>query len=470
MLTQGARLIQLAVRAADVVVLSAAFPIAYLMRDRMETETFPGLYPIRNYWPVLALTLLLWVVVSWATKVYDFYRTRPVTTELFRITRAMVIVACALSAMGFLTHQHGVSRLFIGLYFSFALLLLALDRFGMRLLARAMGRHGFNARRFAVVGCSEFARDVVRNIVRRAEWGYLFAGFIVDGEAPGPIAPHKILGPLEELPRVLRRHVVDEVVFALPRERLGAVEDGIRLCEEQGISARVCVDFFVQNLGKMTVDDSLDMPMLSFVTTPSDAVALAMKRAIDVVVSAIALMVLAPVFLAVSMAIMVDSPGPILFRQRRVGMNGRQFCFYKFRSMHEGAEECLGQLKAYNEAKGPVFKMRRDPRITRVGAFLRRTSIDELPQLWNVLLGEMSIVGPRPPLPAEVNQYESRHRRRLSMKPGITCLWQVSGRSNIAFDRWIELDLQYIDNWSLWQDVKILAKTVPAVLTGRGAR
>jgi lipopolysaccharide/colanic/teichoic acid biosynthesis glycosyltransferase len=171
----------------------------------------------------------------------------------------------------------------------------------------------------------------------------------------------------------------------------------------------------------------------------------------------------------VSIAIRLDSPGPVFFRQRRVGMNGREFTLLKFRSMYQDAQARLDALRARNEVSGPVFKMKDDPRVTRVGRFIRRTSIDELPQFWNVLRGEMSVVGPRPPIPSEVQQYERRHLRRLSVKPGITCTWQVSGRSSIGFDRWMELDLSYIDNWSLWHDVKILARTIPAVLTGRGA-
>ena len=468
MLKQNARLLQLGLRMADIAVLSGAFPLAYLARDRMQSGTFPGLYPIASYWPVLALTLLLWIAVSWMTNVYDSYRTHPVTTELFRLTRAMVIVAWAMTALGFLTHQHGVSRLLVGLYFVLGLLLLAIDRFVVRMTARAMGR-GFNMRRFAVVGCSELARDIVRSIQRQAKWGYEFAGFIAEGEPPGPLAPTKILGSLEDLPRLLKSHVLDEVIFAMRRDRWDEVEDGVRLCEEQGIAARVCVDFYVPGIGKMTVDDSLDVPTFSFTMTPSDAVALAAKRVLDIVLSATALVVLSPVFLAVALAIVLDSPGPILFRQKRVGMNGRLFWFYKFRSMHQDAEERLLELMAFNEAQGPIFKIRQDPRITRVGAFLRRTSLDEFPQFWNVLRGEMSIVGPRPPIPAEVQKYERWQRRRLSMKPGITCIWQVSGRSELGFDQWMELDLEYIDNWSLWHDLKILVKTVPAVLTGRGA-
>ena len=468
MLKQKARLLQLGVRMADVAVLTGAFPLAYLMRDRMQSGTFPGLNPIANYWPVVALTLLLWIVVSWATHVYDSYSTHPMTTELFRLTRAMVIVAWAMMALGFLTHQHGVSRLFVGLYFVLGLVLLVIDRAVVRMTARSLGR-GFNMRRFAVVGCSDFARAIVRNVQRQAKWGYEFAGFIVDGDPPGALVSTKILGSLDDLPRLLKGQVLDEVIFAMPRDRFDEVEKGVLLCQEQGISARVCFDFLVQGVAKMTVDDSLDVPTLSFTMTPSDAVALATKRVFDVVLSAAVLVLLSPVFIAVAIAIVLDSPGPILFRQKRVGMNGRGFWFYKFRSMHEDAEQRLQQLMALNEAEGPVFKIRRDPRITRVGALLRRTSLDEFPQFWNVLRGEMSIVGPRPPLPAEVQKYERWQLRRLSMKPGITCLWQVSGRSDLGFDRWMELDLHYIDNWSLWHDLEILARTVPAVLTGRGA-
>jgi exopolysaccharide biosynthesis polyprenyl glycosylphosphotransferase len=229
------------------------------------------------------------------------------------------------------------------------------------------------------------------------------------------------------------------------------------------------MDLFATRIATRVAEDLDGIPLLSLSTVPGDDAALAVKRAIDVVLSAAALLALSPLLLVTAVAIKLDSPGPVLFRQRRIGVNGREFRMVKFRSMHRDAEARLASLRALNEVSGPVFKIKRDPRITRVGRFIRRTSIDELPQFWNVLRGEMSIVGPRPHLPAEADQYQRRHVRRLSVKPGITCTWQVSGRSSIGFDRWMELDLAYIDSWSLWQDVKILARTIPAVLTGRGA-
>jgi exopolysaccharide biosynthesis polyprenyl glycosylphosphotransferase len=212
------------------------------------------------------------------------------------------------------------------------------------------------------------------------------------------------------------------------------------------------------------------IPMLAFVRTPTDVVALALKRAFDIVASALALAVLSPVLAAVAVAVKLESPGPVLFGQRRVGRNGRAFRMLKFRSMYVDAEARLDALRAQNEMSGPVFKMRNDPRVTRLGRFLRRSSLDELPQFWNVLKGEMSVVGPRPPVPSEVHEYKRWQRRRLSVRPGITCIWQISGRSNVDFDRWMELDLQYIDSWSLAGDIAICLKTIPAVLSARGAR
>jgi exopolysaccharide biosynthesis polyprenyl glycosylphosphotransferase len=209
------------------------------------------------------------------------------------------------------------------------------------------------------------------------------------------------------------------------------------------------------------------VPSIAFCPVPSDAMALFAKRAFDIAVSFVALAWLAPLLAAVALAIRIDSPGPVLFRQCRVGRNGRTFFVLKFRSMYQDAEQRLEALRSRNEMSGPVFKMANDPRVTRVGRFIRKTSIDELPQFWNVLRGDMSVVGPRPPLPREVAQYKPWQRRRLSVRPGITCTWQVSGRNDIDFDRWMELDLSYIDNWSLWRDFQIVAKTIPAVFHGR---
>ncbi|HTP30202.1 MAG TPA: sugar transferase [Anaeromyxobacteraceae bacterium] len=471
MLREQAKLVDTALRASDLTVLVGAFPLAYVIRDGLRSEWTGALYPITQYWPVLAVALLFWLGASSMCFVYQPYRTRPIRLELARLARAMLLVAVGITALGFLLRQRDLSRSFVVLYCACAWILLALNRLALRSIARAARRRGYNTRRFAVVGSGPIAAEVVERTVQHREWGIHFAGYVLDdhGDLAEPTAP--VLGRLSELPRILATEVVDEVLFAVPHQRFDKIEQALSTCEEQGIEAKIVINLFEGHRAQVSVQNINGLPVLAFTRTPSDAVALLAKRLFDVAVSATALIVLSPLFALVATAIRFHSPGPVFFRQRRVGMNGREFTLYKFRSMVVDAEEQLAGLRAYNEVGGPIFKMTNDPRVTRIGRFLRRTSIDELPQFWNVLRGEMSIVGPRPPLPEEVSNYQGWHRRRLSMKPGITCIWQVSGRSDVGdFDRWAKLDLQYIDSWSLWCDLKIFAKTIPAVLIGRGAR
>jgi exopolysaccharide biosynthesis polyprenyl glycosylphosphotransferase len=467
MLKRNARVIEASLRSLDVAGLAAAFPAAYAIRARLG-DGFPELLPLDRHWPLLAEALLLWIGVAAVVKVYEAYRRRPLTTEILRLAKALFVVGVGVAALGYAQKQDA-SRLLVAIYFALSFLTLSANRVVIRFIARSVRRRGYNTRRYAVAGSSPLAREIVRTMSAHPEWGFEFAGFVVDGPPPDALDHRKILGTLDELERVLKAAVLDEVIFVVPRERLSAIEEMVLACEERGVSARVCMDLFATRIATREVEDLDGIPLLSLSTVPNDVFALAAKRAIDLVLSAAALLVLSPLLLATAIAIKLDSPGPVLFRQRRMGVNGREFMLLKFRSMYRDAEARLEALLARNEASGPVFKIRDDPRVTRVGRFIRRTSIDELPQFWNVLSGEMSIVGPRPPIPSEVEKYQRRHLRRLSVKPGITCTWQVSGRSSIGFDRWMELDLHYIDNWSLWQDVKILARTIPAVLTGRGA-
>jgi len=464
------RAIEGGVRALDVACLAIAMPIAYSVRDQLVGLTRGGMYPLSAYWTALALTLFVWLATSWVFQVYQTFRTQSVFTELGRIASAMGVLALGVAAsVFFLRGQQDVSRLFLGLYFSIATALIMGNRLALRYLARELRRRGYNTRMFAVVGSGELAREVVDTVAQHPEWGLQFAGHILEDDAVREVPRNLVLGRVSQLGQVLDDNVIDEVVFAVPRERLANVEPAFYLCEEQGVGSRVCLDLFTQGRSRISLGEMEGLPMLSFTRAPTDEVALAAKRAFDLLSGGLALLLLSPVLLATAAAIKLDSRGPVFFRQRRVGLNGRPFTMLKFRSMHTDAEARLESLRAHNEASGPVFKMRNDPRITRVGRFIRKTSIDELPQFLNVLTGEMSIVGPRPPIPAEVRQYKRWQRRRLSVKPGITCTWQVSGRSNIDFDQWMELDLEYIDHWSLWKDIQICFKTIPAVLSSRGA-
>jgi exopolysaccharide biosynthesis polyprenyl glycosylphosphotransferase len=282
--------------------------------------------------------------------------------------------------------------------------------------------------------------------------------------------PAKLLGTTVEIERVLREHVVSEVYIAGNGwSQRDAMQACIRTCERFGIpfALPVC-DFRLDRARPVDADVAKD-GYVHYASVRARPIQRAMKRAIDVVVSATALLLLAPVLIAAALLVKLTSRGPVLFRQERVGLHARAFHMLKLRSMVMGAEKMRTHLLGKNEQSGPVFKLGRDPRVTPVGRFLRKYSIDELPQLINVLRGEMSIVGPRPPLASEVARYEAWQRRRLSVRPGLTCVWQVSGRNRIAFDEWMYLDMQYIDNWSLAQDVGLIMKTVPVVLTGRGA-
>ncbi len=426
--------------------------------------------PLSDYWPFLAFTLLAWIAATWFFRVHESFRTRSVWPEIGRIARAVATVALLqIAAIFFLRLHEDVSRLFFGTYFALTFALLATSRIVLRRVAHLTRRNGHNLRVFAVVGSGDLASDVVKTVEEHPEWGMQFAGHILDGQGAGNPRPEFVLGTLAQLGQILDDNVIDEVIFAVPRERLAHIEGAFLLCQEQGAGARVCLDLFDVRGSRMAMGDMDGLPMLSFTSAPTDEVALLFKRAFDVLSSGVALLLLSPAFLATALAVKLDSPGPIFFRQTRVGKNGRPFKMLKFRSMHIDAEARLESLRAQNEASGPVFKMKNDPRVTRVGRFIRRTSLDELPQFLNVFSGEMSIVGPRPPVPAEVKQYQRWQRRRLSVKPGITCTWQVSGRSNISFDQWMKLDLEYIDTWSLWQDIQICFRTVPAVLLSRGA-
>jgi exopolysaccharide biosynthesis polyprenyl glycosylphosphotransferase len=262
---------------------------------------------------------------------------------------------------------------------------------------------------------------------------------------------------------------VDEVIITLPWMYHRKIMGIVRECARWQVSARIVPDLFQMSLSKVDVDDLGGVPLIGVREVGFGRGALLIRRGIDIVGAIAGLVLGAPLLALIALAIRIDSPGPILFRQTRVGAGGKLFQIYKFRSMHEGAEAELERLRDLNEADGPIFKIQDDPRLTRVGRFLRRTSLDELPQLWNVLRGEMGLVGPRPPLPAEVSRYMEWHKKRLEVRPGMAGLWQVSGRSLLSFDEMVLLDIYYIENWSLWLDFKILLRTIPQVLFGDGA-
>jgi exopolysaccharide biosynthesis polyprenyl glycosylphosphotransferase len=278
--------------------------------------------------------------------------------------------------------------------------------------------------------------------------------------------------PLEQLITMLHEHAVNGVILSAKHSYFEQVEEVIRACEIEGIEAWLVAEFFKTQISRTSLDDFYGRPVLVFRTTPEASWQGVLKQLLDRIGAVILLVLFSWLFALIGVLIKIGSPGPILFRQRRSGLNGQPFTIFKFRTMVTNAEQFQHELAAMNEMTGPVFKVSNDPRITPIGKLLRKYSLDELPQLLNVLRGEMSLVGPRPLPVDEVKRFNDlAHRRRLSVKPGMTCLWQVSGRNNVSdFRDWVRLDLEYIDNWSLWLDLKILWRTVPVVLTGVGAK
>jgi exopolysaccharide biosynthesis polyprenyl glycosylphosphotransferase len=296
-------------------------------------------------------------------------------------------------------------------------------------------------------------------------------GFVDDNPDKGhkDIGRFKGLGSIDNLPRIAQEESIDEVIITLPWMYHRKIISIMTQCERGGVRARLVPDLFQMSLSRMDVDDLGGVPMIGVKEISITGWKSVTKRAIDFTIALVGLIVLSPLLLLVALGIKLDSPGPVLFRQIRVGKGGRRFVLYKFRSMREGAEEEQQELTDLNEAEGPIFKIRHDPRCTRVGRFLRRTSLDELPQLYNVLRGEMSLVGPRPPVPTEVEHYQEWHKKRLEVSPGMTGLWQVSGRSELPFDEMVLLDIYYIENWSAALDTEIFLRTIPKVIFGGGA-
>jgi exopolysaccharide biosynthesis polyprenyl glycosylphosphotransferase len=368
-----------------------------------------------------------------------------------------------------------ITPLFLSVFWIGSAGSMILSRFLMRVALSALRRRGRNLRTVLIVGANSRGVQFAQKLESQPELGYRVTGFVDEqGRADTETfkrSGYRLVAGLKDFGTYLRAHVVDEVALFLPLKSLYSESSHIiAVCEEHGIMVRVSVQSFNLTLGKAQVESYDGGPVVTIYTGAMQGFAVLMKRLLDIAVSVVLLFILLPVFGAVALLIKGTSKGPVLFAQERLGLNKRLFRVYKFRTMVVDAEKKLAELEHLNEGSGPVFKMKHDPRMTRLGKFLRKTSIDELPQLINVLKGDMSLVGPRP-LP--VRDYEGfdqdRHRRRFSVRPGITCLWQVNGRSSVPFQKWMELDMEYIDKWSLWLDLKIILKTIPAVLKGVGA-
>ena len=387
--------------------------------------------------------------------------------DLREIVRLGATVASATIIVIFALNLDEVSRPLMVSLFVAQMAVTFVSRVAVRKTFGWLRIRGYNTRQLLILGTGDAAQNFAKLVERHPDLGLDIIGFLRPHER-GPVSVDgPILGSLEDLERLFREEVIDEVAICLPVSDWEFIDPVTVLCREEGKPVRIPLADIGLAWFSGRVEDLDGIPVLSHVHVPDQALAMFAKRLVDIALSTLGLIVLSPLFAAVAAAMIITEGRPVFFRQVRVGLHGRKFTMVKFRTMVADAEERYAEVVAMSDTQGAAFKMTNDPRITRIGAFLRKTSIDELPQLWNVLRGEMSIVGPRPAPPREVAEYDLWHRRRLSVKPGITGLWQVEARMDESFDRRASLDLSYIDGWSMWLDLKIIVRTVPAMLQGR---
>jgi len=491
MLKENWRLISRLERAGDLILIALCFIAAYYGRSSLVfwNQFFdlnlpligPELAPLKDYVLIVLLSMLFYAVVLSALGAYESMRLVS-SLRLFALgTLSSAVVFLLLAASLFLL-KIDVSRSLIALFCLLVSLSLTAERYLVLAILRFFRRRGRNFRNIIICGVGPQALRVAKEVHHRPELGIRIRGFgAVSGieesdsvrfrnELQG-ISSAPIIKGKEKIENALKEYAIDEVIFTDVFSVMTETEELLVACSEQGVETSVVADLFSVGLVKSKLSYFGGIPLIHFETPPGDRWDLSLKRILDIILSGVSLIVLSPIFLLTALLVALSMGRPILFRQKRVGLNGRSFSLYKFRTMVVDAEKELEKLRDKNEMSGPVFKMKDDPRVTPLGRFLRRFSLDELPQFWNVLRGDMSLVGPRPPVPGEVSMYERRDRRRLSMRPGLTCTWQVNGRNKINdFDEWVKMDLEYIDNWSFGRDLWLLLRTIPAVLFVRGAR
>jgi exopolysaccharide biosynthesis polyprenyl glycosylphosphotransferase len=455
---------------SDIILATIGFLAAYQTRSSLRLENLFDLTPEQKVL-VLGAALVALVGIAHWLEIYDKLDTAHPRIILRDASRQVAYAAICLVVLEYALRLE-LSRPFLIMFAGYTWAMMVLFRLTAGRVVGVLRREFVAPHQVLIAGTGERARRLALALENSPGYEVRLRGFLSEEQnPPSEIALGSLyrVWPVSELASILRDHVVDEIIFAVGSESLANLEDVFLICDEEGVRTRVAVDFFPHVNSTVSLDRFGETPLLTFSAAPYDEVQLLAKRAIDLAIAAGGLVVLSPLMGLIAILIRLTTPGPAIFRQVRCGLNGRRFVFYKFRSMVENAEELKPQVAHLNTRDEVVFKIPDDPRLTPVGRILRKFSIDEWPQLWNVLRGDMSLVGPRPAVPSEVDQYQCWQRRRLRMRPGLTCLWAISGRDNLDFETWMKMDMQYIDNWSLSLDWKILLQTIPRVITGHGA-
>lgn len=441
---------------ADGVLTALAFELAYVTRTRLSLEHL--FFLNRGHHLLLVLvSVALWLAVGSSLRIYEHLHAGGLKYVVASTLRQSLFGTVLVIIFQYLLQlDHPLSRSFLFFFFAFDCILLTAFRWSFPNLIGAFQREFGSPYHIVVVGSSGKAEALAENLRATSPFPIQISAKLSEEECAS------------RMPELLSRQIVDEVIFDVDSSKLPGLEEVFLRCDEEGVRTRVAIDFFPHVNSEITLDRVGNAPLLTFSAAPLDDLRLLLKRFSDILIAAAALIVLSPLLLITALLIRATSPGPVIFRQRRCGLNGRRFTMYKFRSMVENAEDLMEDVQHLN-TRAVAFKIAKDPRVTPVGFWLRRFSVDELPQLLNVLRGDMSIVGPRPPIPEEVDRYERWQRRRLRMRPGLTCLWAISGRDRVDFNTWMRMDISYIENWSLRLDWSIILRTIPLVLAGRGA-
>lgn len=468
MLKQQARLLTAIAIILDMFLVAASFIAAHYLRSQVDAP--PG--DLYDYLWFLIFILPSWFFALYYFNIYASMRSKQTGAVLGNLFKAHLMASVLASAVVYFVDPVVFGRKLLLLFVFISFFALAAGKLLLRLVLYQFRRRGYNIRNILIVGSGSKADEFIRLIEQHAVWGFRVIGIVGASSAVSTWGKqYPYLGESDDILAICKREMVDEVVFCLPRSESEPIEIMVHDLNQMGITSRMVLDLldFPASRSELSIFHD-ELPILTFYSKAFDAKQLLAKRALDILGALVGLGLFGIILPFLALVIRLDSAGPIFFGQMRVGENGRRFRCWKLRSMYIDAEERKKELMAQNEMNGAMFKMKNDPRVTTVGRFLRKSSLDEFPQFWNVLRGEMSLVGTRPPTPDEVELYENWQRKRISIKPGITGLWQVTGRNQIQdFDEVARLDIRYIENWSIWLDVKILFRTVWVVVGGRGA-
>ncbi|MDB5054939.1 MAG: exopolysaccharide biosynthesis polyprenyl glycosylphosphotransferase [Bacilli bacterium] len=420
-----------------------------------------------KYFVFFIVSTAVYLLFLYRYRIYRFQSDTGFADELYKVFKSYSFAILITIGVSFMLKYTDFSRLVVISYWLCAIISSGLVRYLRRLAFYRLAENGTVSKNVIIIGAGKVGKSLMDELNNSKWLGYKVVGFADDAESID-YKDNPYLGTTNELKNILHTEHIDELIITIPSER-DLVNKMINDLRKLNVKITIIPDMFNLVMNTVEIGNINDLPAVTLVKTPMRGLALIVKRFFDMLASVTALIIISPVILITVVAIKLDSKGPVLYRQKRLGKNGKFFNMLKFRSMHINSDELLEELKKHNEMDGFAFKMKNDPRITKIGRLIRKYSIDELPQLLNVIKGDMSLVGPRPPLPTEVELYEDYEWRRLEVLPGLTGLWQVSGRSNLSFQQWMNLDIYYIENWSLALDFKIILKTVPVVLKGEGA-